>query len=45
MKRINDKAEWFEVKSSMIYDFENKQLDFGKSKATNWKGNKRVKLP
>ena len=29
----------------MIYDFESKQLDFGKSKATNWKGNKRIKLP
>ena len=45
MKRVDDIAEWIEVKSSLIYDFESKQLDFGKSKATNWKGNKRIKLP
>ena len=30
IKRIDDLIEWIEVKSSLIYDFENKCLDFGK---------------
>ena len=32
-------------KSALIYDFESKTMDFGRSKATNWKRNKRIKLP
>ena len=44
-RRIREEAEWQEVKSSMIYDFENKEMDFGRSRATNWKGNKRIVLP
>ena len=45
MKRVNEMADWIAEKSSLIYDFESKSMDFGRSKATNWKGNKRVKLP
>ena len=44
-KRIREESEWQEVKSSMIDDFEKKDMDFGRSKATNWKGNKRIVLP
>jgi hypothetical protein len=44
-RRIREEAEWQEVKSTMIYDFENREMDFGRSRATNWKGNKRIVLP
>ena len=44
-KRIDDLVAWIDEKSAMIYDFESKTMDFGRSKATNWKRNKRIKLP
>ena len=44
-RRIREEAEWQKVKSSMIYYFESKDMDFGRSRATNWKGNKRIVLP
>ena len=44
-KFVLEEAEWQEVKSTMIFDFEEKEMDFGRCKATNWKGNKRITLP
>jgi hypothetical protein len=44
-KRIDDMVAWIDEKSALIYDFESKTMDFGRSKATNWKRNKRIKLP
>ena len=38
-------AEWQERKSELVYDFEVKNLDFGRQKATGMKHNKRVTLP
>ena len=40
-RRVREEAEWQEEKSSIIYDFENKD----RSRPTNWKGNKRIVLP
>ena len=44
-KRVANEAEWQETKSELPYDFETKNLDFGRQKATNMKNNKRLKLP
>ena len=38
-------AEWQEVKSELVYDFESKEINFGNQKATNMKNNKRITLP
>jgi hypothetical protein len=38
-------AKWLEKKGEFIYDFEDNTLDFGRSKPTRWKGNKRISLP
>ena len=37
--------KWLEKKGELIYDFEDNTLDFGRSKPTRWKGNKRISLP
>jgi hypothetical protein len=44
---VEDKnnSEWLDRKAELIYDMEEQTIDFGKSKPTNWKGNKRVNLP
>ena len=44
-RRIMEEAAWQERKSELAYDFESKDLDFGRLKATGMNGNKRVKLP
>ena len=44
-KRVMKEAEWQERKNQLVYDFENKDLDFGRLKATEMKHNKRVTLP
>ena len=44
-KRIMKEAEWQERKSQLAYDFEEKNMDFGRMKATEMKHNKRVTLP
>ena len=44
-KGIMREAEWQGRKSEMPYDFEMKDLDLGRLKATGMKGNKRVTLP
>ena len=44
-KRIMKEAEWQEVKSELVYDFESKEINFGNQKATNMKNNKRITLP
>ena len=41
----DEDSAWLEKKLSMIYDFEDKTVDFGRSKPTGWKNNKRVNLP
>ena len=41
----NKDSEWLEKKQSLIYDFEEKNINFGRAKPTGWKGNKRVTLP
>ena len=38
-------SEWLDKKQSLIYDFEEKNINFGRAKPTGWKGNKRVTLP
>ena len=40
-QRIMKEAEWQERKSELVYDFEQKDLDFGRQKATGMKNNKR----
>ena len=44
-KRIMKEAEWQERKSQLVYDFESKEMDFGRMRATEMKTNKRVVLP
>ena len=44
-QRIMKEAEWQERKSELVYDFEQKDLDFGRQKATGMKNNKRLTLP
>ena len=44
-ERVMKEAEWQERKSELVYDFEDKNLDFGRQKATGMKNNKRVTLP
>ena len=44
-ERVMKEAEWQERKSTLVYDFEIKEMDFGKMRATEMKGNKRVVLP
>lgn len=44
-KRIMKEAEWQGTKSEIIYDFEQKDVDFGRVKATKMKNNKRIRLP
>jgi hypothetical protein len=44
-KRIMKEAEWQERKCQLAYDFEEKELDFGRLRATEMKNNKRVTLP
>ena len=41
----NKDSEWLEKQQSLIYDFEEKNINFGRAKPTGWKGNKRVTLP
>ena len=43
--RVLAAAEWQARKSELVYDFEQKDLDFARQKATNMKGNKRITLP
>ena len=38
-------AEWLEMKSRLVYDFEDNNMDLGRCKATDWKTNKRITLP
>ena len=40
-----ENAKWLEMKGEIIYDFEDNNIDFGRSKPTRWKGNKRITLP
>ena len=44
-ERVMKEAEWQERKSELVYNFEDKNLDFGRQKATGMKNNKRVILP
>ena len=44
-KRVLEESEWQERKSELVYDFEEKNLNFAKQKATSMKYNKRVTLP
>ena len=44
-KRVMKEAEWQERKCQLVYDFDDKNLDFGRRKATEMKQNKRVTLP
>jgi hypothetical protein len=44
-KRIQKESEWQDRKSQLVYDFEEKNLNFGRQKATEMKMNKRVTLP
>ena len=44
-KRCMKEADWHETKSSLIFDFVNNDIYFGRSKPTIWKGNKRLTLP
>ena len=44
-KRIQEECEWQERKSELVYDFEDKVLNFSQQKATSMKNNKRVTLP
>ena len=36
-KRVMKESEWQERKSELVYDFEDKNLNFGKQKATSMK--------
>ena len=38
-------SEWLERKTELIYDMEDNNIDFARSKPTQWKGNKRIYLP
>ena len=38
-------TKWLEKKTSLIYDFEDDTLNFGRGKPTDWNTNKRVHLP
>ena len=42
---IIKEAEWQERKSELVYDFEDKDMNFGRQKATEMKNNKRIRLP
>ena len=44
-ERVMKESEWQERKSQLVYDFELKDMDFGRMKATEMKNNKRVTLP
>ena len=44
-KRVMEEAEWQERKSQLVYDFESKEMNFGRMRATEMKSNKRVVLP
>ena len=44
-ERIIKEAEWQQRKSELVYDFETKDLNFGRLKATEMKNNKRLILP
>ena len=44
-KRVMEECEWQGEKPELDYDFEFKDLDFGRQKATNMKNNKRITLP
>ena len=44
-KLQEEHAKWLERKCSLIYDLEDDTMDFGRNKATNMKGNKRITLP
>ena len=44
-ERCLEEAEWMKSKSELIYDFADKNMDFGRVKATNMKGNSRITLP
>ena len=44
-KRVMKEAEWQERKCQLVYDFEDKDLDFGRIRATEMKNNKRITLP
>jgi hypothetical protein len=41
----DEETKWLETQRSMLYNFEEKNINFGKAKPTNWKNNKRVHLP
>ena len=41
-RRIVKESEWQQSKSELLYDFEDKNLNFGRQKATSMKYNKRV---
>ena len=44
-RRVLAAAEWQERKAELVYDFEERDLDFARQKATSMKGNKRINLP
>ena len=44
-ERVVKESEWQERKSQLVYDFEFRDMDFGRMKATEMKNNKRVTLP
>ena len=44
-KSDNKSMAWLGKKCSLIYDLEYDTMDFGRNKATNMKGNKRITLP
>jgi DNA-binding Lrp family transcriptional regulator len=41
----DEETKWLETQRSMLYNFEEKNINFGKAKPTNWKNIKRVHLP
>ena len=43
--KMEECARWLEKKTSLVYDLEDNSLNFGRCKATNMKGNKRIHLP
>ena len=45
MKKQRKSSEWLERKSEMIFDMVDNNIDFDRSKPTQWKGNKRIHLP
>ena len=43
--KIREEEEWQETKSSLIFDKEDNNVNFSRTRATNMKNNKRIHLP